>query len=452
MKVQLIQPSTGPYRSNSRSGCYAPLGLISIATHLHREAPEVEVEVLDAELLGQDGVIRRLDADYVGINANTVTYPQAIEVARHAKEQGSQVALGGVFPSALAELVLERRSGLVDCLVVGSGEGPFLDFVEGRARGLASNPLPQLDLVPIPDRSLIDLDAYLDRFSELHPSWKFRGTNIFTNVGCYWRDGKNPGCLFCSRSGGLASTREPHLIWREVQGLVESYGVDYLVDFSDTILQHGEWLQSLVEAKPKESGLPIWHVFARVDEVNPRSLDLLARLPCRHIFVGIESGDPALYRRTVKGGGSPREALRMAELLSSRQVALTPSYVLGLPGETESSLQTTYDHARRLQDILAFDEVFCCPLIPFPGSPAFEMLRARVPIETDILDIEELQRLWVELFCEVSLTTVKEYADKILDLGRYRITIAKTPELESPSPALIGAGTQAGQDTVYTCS
>ena len=45
-----------------------------------------------------------------------------------------------------------------------------------------------------------------------------------------------------------------------------------------------------------------------------------------------------------------------------------------------------------------------------------------------------------------------KYADKILGLGRYRITIAKTSEFEIASPALVGAGTQAGQDTIYTCA
>ena len=97
MKVQLIQPGTGEYRSNSRSGSYPPLGLISIATYIHQECPSVEVEILDGELISDEEIIARIDADIVGLNTNTVTYPQALRIAEEAKARGSKIVLGGVY-------------------------------------------------------------------------------------------------------------------------------------------------------------------------------------------------------------------------------------------------------------------------------------------------------------------------------------------------------------------
>ncbi|MBW2647013.1 MAG: radical SAM protein [Deltaproteobacteria bacterium] len=404
MKVQLIQPTTGEYRSNSRSGCYPPLGLISIATYIRQECPSVKVEILDGELISDDEIIARLDSDIVGLNTNTVTYPQAIKIAAAAKKRGSKVVLGGVYASAIPDIILSKRAYLIDSLIINQNH--------------------EFNSLPYPDRSLVDLDEYVQIFQQNHPTWKYRGTSIFTNVGCTWREKSGGGCIFCSRSGARTGKKHPSIIWQEVRELVENYRIDYLVDFSDTILQDTGWLQSVIKAKPKDIN-PSWHIFARMDEINPETLKLVKQLPCNHIFVGIESGDPQIYRAARKGGGSPEDSLKAAKLLKDFGIELTPSYVIGLPGETEESLKRTYDHACRLKELTSFEEIFCCQLIPFPGSRAFDLLRTKTNIDADILDIEYLKKLWADHFCPIDFELMHEYAHKILGLGKYKITIAK---------------------------
>jgi radical SAM superfamily enzyme YgiQ (UPF0313 family) len=450
--VQLVQPTTGAYDSNSRSGCYAPLGLVSMATCVRREHPAASVEILDGELLSAAQIEARLDADVVGINANTVTYPQALDVARAAKARGACVVLGGVFPSAVPELVLRHRADVVDTVVVGYGERPLLAVLGGhRARVLVEH-APPFDLVPFPDRGLVDLEAYLARFEQRHPTWRRRGTNLFTNVGCTWRDASEGGCVFCSRSGARAAYRDPAEVWREVRVLVERHGVEYLVDFSDTSLQNREWFAALVAARPADLS-PRWHIFARIDEIDREALALARRLPCDHVFVGVESGDDERYRQARKGGGSPAQALAAARLLASEGIGITPSYALGLPGEDERSLARTLEHARRLHEITGFEEIFCCPLIPFPGSLAFERLRACRRIDSDLLDVEELKAMWAEEFCAVDVPTLAAYAERILALGRYQITIARGVHAGAP-PARSDAGSERRGEAVgerFTC-
>jgi len=423
MKVQLIQPTTGEYRSNSRSGCYPPLGLILIATYIRQECPSVEVEILDGELISDDEIIARLDSDIVGLNTNTVTYPQAIKIAAAAKKRGSKVVLGGVYASAIPDIILSKKGYLIDSLVVGYGEKPLVDIIRGKVEKLIINQNHEFNSLPYPDRSLVDLDEYVQIFQQNHPTWKYRGTSIFTNVGCTWREKSGGGCIFCSRSGARTGKKHPSIIWQEVRELVENYRIDYLVDFSDTILQDTGWLQSVIKAKPKDIN-PSWHIFARMDEINPETLKLVKQLPCNHIFV-IESGDPQIYRAARKGGGSPEDSLKAAKLLKDFGIELTPSYVIGLPGETEESLKRTYDHACRLKELTSFEEIFCCQLIPFPGSRAFDLLRTKTNIDADILDIEYLKKLWADHFCPIDFELMHEYAHKILGLGKYKITIAK---------------------------
>ena len=86
------------------------------------------------------------------------------------------------------------------------------------------------------------------------------------------------------------------------------------------------------------------------------------------------------------------------------------------------------------EEIVGFEEIFCCPLIPFPGSIAFARLKEVVPLQGDVYDIEELKKLWADNFCTVSLGTLVEFADQILSLGKYRITIAPEEPDHKPLP------------------
>ena len=456
MKLQLIQPTTGEYNSNSRSGCYPPLGLVSIATYVEQQIPNIEIEILDGELISHDQIVSRLDADIVGINANTITYPQAIEIAESAKEHGIRVVLGGIFASAMAPAILRFRPHLFDHIVVGYGEKPMCDIIlDMQANGsrrtlnpIIINQQPDFVNITAPDRKFIDLPQYLSRFSDNHPTWSDRGTNIFTNVGCFWREKTKGGCIFCSRSGDYTATRQAEKVWDEIEQLVAEHNINYLVDFSDTLLQHKDWIKQLICAKPKHID-PMWHVFGRTDEIDQESIDLIKQLPCNHIFVGLESGHPITYKSSRKGGGSPEHSLEVGKLLRKNEMQITASYVMGLPGESEETLKATYEHAKKMQDITGFEEIFCCPLIPFPGSVAFNQLKAKIGIDTDIVDVEDLKRQWAENFCSVPFDVMEEYAEKILDLGSYKITISK--RVQASIPSFIVNQQNSSEEERYSC-
>lgn len=451
MKLQLIQPTTGPYRSNSRSGCYVPLGLVSIATFVRSQQPDVEIEILDGEYLSDEELEARVDGDVVGINANTVTYPQALKAAAVARGRGAHVMLGGVYASAIPDLIRLHRKDLIDTIVVGYGERATLACLAGEGAPVMVDYQPPFSHgFPFPDRRLVDLCTYVDRFRAQHPTWPYRGTNIFTNVGCLWRDKSAGGCVFCSRTGESTAFRQPEDVWIEVRELVERFEINYLVDFSDTSLQDPEWFRRLVETKPSDLQ-PQWHIFARMDEINRDTLRLARRLPCDHIFVGVESGDPGRYRAARKGGGSPAEMLEVARMLRDEGMAITPSYVVGLPGEDEQSLSATLEHAQRLWDITRFEEIFCCPLIPFPGSPAFGKLRQKLNLTSDLYDVDDLKKLWADHFCRVDAAALEAHADRILSLGTYKITIRRTVPRSAFADHLALLPLEKPAEDVYTC-
>ncbi len=431
LNVQLIQPPRSEgYGGNSRSACYMPLCLVSIATYVKQQFPDAEVEILDGEFLSNDDIIGRLKPNsVVGIETKTPNYESALKLAKAAKDIGSKVVLGGVYASAIPERIMAFRHDIIDHIVVGYGEIPFEQIIRGRTDRIINNGTPSFNHLPSPNRALfLDFKPYIENFKKQHPNWNYRATNIFTHVGCKYK------CIFCIRGkpdGGKIYFREPELIWREIRSLTEEYGIDYVVDFSDTITQSPHFLRRLVEAKPDDLN-PVFHIFSTADGINPVTIDLIKRLNVQHVFVGVESGDELLAKTIQKGRDfSPQLSLEAITMLTAADIGVTPSFVLGLPGEDGRTLTKTYEHARRIKEVSDFEEIFCSALIPFPGSIAFAMLERKMqeegkPFDTDMFDPEELKKLWISRFCNVDYNAIMDFAERILGLGKYTITIRKS--------------------------
>jgi anaerobic magnesium-protoporphyrin IX monomethyl ester cyclase len=429
LNVQLIQPPRNEgYEDNSRSACYMPLGLVSIATYVKQQFPGAKVEVLDGEFLSNDEIIGRLKPNsFVGIETKTPNYESALKIAKAAKYIGSRVILGGVYASAIPERIMQLRRDIIDHIIVGYGEIPMEQIIKGRTDPIIENETPSFNQLPAPDRdSFLDFKPYIDNFQREHPTWNHKSTNIFSHVGCKYR------CVFCIRSRPKIGVyfRTPESIWKEIYHLNKKHGINYFVDFSDTITQNIEFLKELVEAKPANLN-PIFHIFSTADGVNSTTINLMKGLNVQHVFVGVESGDKALAKTIAKGKDfSPQVSLEAIKQLSEAQIGVTPSFVLGLFGENEDTLARTYRHAKRIKEVSNFEEIFCSALIPFPGSIAFKQLERKIqeegaPFNTDLFDSEELKQLWISRFCNVDYETIMGYADRILRLGKYTITIKK---------------------------
>ncbi len=427
LEIQLIQPEKSlGYTNNSRTGCYVPLGLVSIATYVQQQFPNANIEVLDGELITNQEIIRRLKPSaIVGIDTKTHNYSSALEIAKAAKDINCKVVVGGVYASTIFDEISLYRQEVIDHIVVGFGERPFVDIIKGQKDRIIHNPKPSFDELPIPDRSFVDFEKYIQNFQEKHGTWNYRGTNIFTHMGCKYK------CLFCSRSGPKkVQYKNPLSVWKEVKNLVNIHSIEYIVDFSDTITQDMGAFKKLVDSKPDDLN-PIFHIFSTAEGINQESVRLFKKLNVKHVFIGVETGDYELIKTISKGASfSPERSLEAITLLTKEGINITPSFVLGLPGETDKSLEKTYQLARKLKKISDFEEVFCSALIPFPGSIAFNELKKRVgknnPLfDSDIHDPEELKKTWIQEFCSTDYNTIMSSVEKILELGKYQITIRR---------------------------
>ena len=125
-----------------------------------------EIEFRDDRL---EDATRPTDADIVALSFFTPAARRALAIADHFRAEGKVVVAGGIFPTAMPDVVAEH----VDAVVVGEGEHVWpqalRDFAVGRLRSRYANeasiklddlPLPRLDLYFAQERGTFQPDDY----------------------------------------------------------------------------------------------------------------------------------------------------------------------------------------------------------------------------------------------------------------------------------------------------
>jgi radical SAM superfamily enzyme YgiQ (UPF0313 family) len=116
-----------------------------------------------------------------------------------------------------------------------------------------------------------------------------------------------------------------------------------------------------------ESGLQIrWTCNSRVDFVDKEMLQRMAQAGCWYISWGIESASEQVLRRARKGINLEQVS---RALTWSREAGIRNwgYFIIGLPGETEETIQETISFSKRLPLDIALFHIAA----PYPGTPFF---------------------------------------------------------------------------------
>jgi anaerobic magnesium-protoporphyrin IX monomethyl ester cyclase len=241
---------------------------------------------------------------------------------------------------------MERIKGLV------WRSGPENEIVVNPDRPFIRN----LDDLPLPRHDLLPLKAYR---APLVPSpYAF----VVTSRGC------PGGCRFCIKHvsyGNSVRFRSPGNIVQEIESLI-AQGIRSIHMYADIFTISREHVVGLCELILERDLKFQWTCNSRVDFVDPDMLQLMARAGCRWISWGIESGSEEVLRRARKGIQLERveHALRWAREAGIHNWGY---FIIGLPGETEETIQETIRFSKRLP----LDLVLFHIAAPYPGSPFF---------------------------------------------------------------------------------
>lgn len=416
--IQLVSAPTDEGRIPLyEDGAFAPLGLIWLGSHLKDRG--YDIEIIDGQHTNLDSIKSKIEAPLVGVNFNVFSSNSLEKIVQTAKSRGSTVVVGGQAATPLSRELLTNPN--IDYVVKYDGEEALRLLAEGRGirsipnlvyrseESIIENPTQLTDLTKLPavtwDLPGIDINNYWKRFQEVLKSVKTHHTHkrplsSFTKKGCPMRQ-NDKGCSFCSRTDTRLRSKTPEQVYNEFQYLV-SLGTDRIEEFSDSWLYDRKWLKKLTNLVDTNGhwGVPV-RVYADTRHFNPEIIELCKKIGIDSVILGIESGNEVILRQNGKPN-TTKQILYCADLLGKSGIRASPSYVVGLIGESERTIDDTFRIADQIKAMCEIEMSYFSIMTPFPGSKAWEMLRTDPEMRDKHsgykLDAEELQRDFIERY------------------------------------------------------
>ncbi|MBK6434031.1 radical SAM protein [Candidatus Amarolinea dominans] len=216
--------------------------------------------------------------------------------------------------------------------------------------------IPSLDDLPMPLHELLPLDR------QRMPMIKGPFTFIVTSRGC------PAGCKYCIKHVSYQNSvrlRAPEKILEELQYLA-TLGIHNVHMYADLFTVNREQVVRLCQLII-ETGLKVrWTCNSRVDYVDEEMLRLMGRAGCWYISWGIESANEQILKRARKGYRK-EQAFKALTWSKAAGINNWGYFIIGLPGETETTIQETITYAKELPLDIALFHIAA----PYPGTPFF---------------------------------------------------------------------------------
>jgi len=302
--------------------------------------------------------LNEVQPSVLGLYGNLLTRRRLLEMIPLGSKAGAWVVLGGPEPTAHAEEYLARG---VDVIVSGEGEETMeallrhlpehglkdleniqgIIFKDSSGATIRTPPRPQirdLDHQPLPARETIDLERYLESWSEHHGH---SSVSLITSRGCPYT------CTWCSHAvfGRTHRRRSPEAVADEVAHIVNTYNPDRLWYADDVFTLNRPWVvRYAAELERRNLHLP-FECISRADRLTEEVIDALASMGCRRLWIGSESGSQPILD-AMKRLTQVEDVQIKSAMLKARGIEVGMFIMLGFEGETESDLEATVEHLK----------------------------------------------------------------------------------------------------------
>ncbi|HVE71750.1 MAG TPA: radical SAM protein, partial [Thermoanaerobaculia bacterium] len=296
--------------------------------------------------------------------------------------------MGGHYASFAPETILQLIPEL-DSVVRFEGELPLVEIANAVANGadwrgihgiawrdgdrvqLTSPRQDRIDLdtLPWPDRSDIRYDRQLLPIA-----------SILASRGCPWK------CSFCSiitfyEGNGTKGRRRrtPRLVVDEMEYLVRERGVKLLLFQDDDFLSGGkdarDWALSVgdeITARGLHEEMR-FKISCRSDEVREETLAPLVAAGLRHVYLGVESGDPDALK-TLNKMITPEVHHRAGQVLRGLGISFDFGFMLLNPWSTVQQVRNNLQFLREFCDG-GYTVAGFCRTLPYVGTPMERKMR-----------------------------------------------------------------------------
>ena len=376
---------------------YPPIELAHVASVL--EAGGFEVALVDADAAGLDvedarDLIVSERPGLVCVDSSSTSLDQDLRLCREVRAlAGVPVAILGSQVTYTPGEVFEHEN--VDVVVRGEpewtvreiarrvAEGRDLRGVEGtswRCRNGASSgevvhepdreKIANLDELPLPARHLLANASY--RF----PGLDGPVTTVKSSRGCPL------DCSFCGYTlaqGLRFRFRSPEHVLQELVDLHRNHGLRHVVFRDPIFTTRKDRVKEICAGIEREKLDLAWQCETAVKTLDRPLVEAMAKAGCRHISLGVESGNVEIQKRHCgsKLLDSKKTAIDVAKCEEVFQacrdhgVETRAFCMIGFPEETPAMLEETFDLVERCDP----DQVQFCAVTAYPGTPLYKMVR-----------------------------------------------------------------------------
>ena len=394
MKVLLLNPPFKDKKRFIREGrctqeegawgtLWPPLSLASIGAVLEKSGHEVKILDSAAKAFDRDDLVnfmRLFLPEAVVLSTGTPSIDNDLALCAHLKKNFNKIhtVVFGTHTTALDKECMLKYPGIdfivrnepeISCreLLMAIEESRDLKGVDGITYRSSDGKIianqtrffiDNLDDLPFPAWHLVEIDYYrLPLKGECY-------LTVSPSRGCPYR------CTFCTCQtyyGNRLRKRSVENILDEIEYDLKKFNVNNFFFWAETFVLDKNFVTLISEGILKR-GLKIsWAANSRVDNIDGPLLEIMAKSGCWMLSYGIESAEQSVLDRSLKGT-KIEQFDKAISLTRKAGIKTTGHFMLGLPGDSEESMQKTIDLALRLD--LDFAQFYSA--VPFPGSSLYE--------------------------------------------------------------------------------
>lgn len=318
--------------------------------------------------------LKEFQPDFLVANIATPTFQSdmmAIKLAKDINPSICTIVKGAPFLTYNTNTIYENP--FIDYVIIGEAEFTLKEILEGvpnneilgscyreNFQPIKNEKRPfieNLDELPFPARHLVDNSIY-----RRPDNGKVQAV-VKVARGCPFH------CFFCLAtpvSGAKVRKRSPENIVAELKECVEKYNIRNFLFWSDIFNLDREWTLELCK-KIIESGLKItWSSNTRADTMDDEMAKMMYKSGCRLVSIGVESGSQKMLDKI--GKKITLDNIRnTVKILKKNKIKIYNYFVIGLPWETEETVEETIKFAIELDsNFISFYTA-----TPLPGTKYF---------------------------------------------------------------------------------
>jgi|2_EtaG_2_1085320.scaffolds.fasta_scaffold06647_2 radical SAM superfamily enzyme YgiQ (UPF0313 family) len=364
-----------------------PLGLAYLQSYL-KKYTDYEVQTHFLNNVSQEICLNKIKEeidifkpDVIGISVMSFSRTSSYRMIEYLDEHHPdiKIVLGGMHPTIMWDTILKKYTTPV--VVVGEGELTFADLLEhfkhekpikdvkGIAYHNGEKPvvtasrdlIKDLNILPAPDHSIF--------------LWEGKTVaNLLTSRGCPFK------CNFCVLDHISLRTvriRSAENVCDEIEQILAarpSIKIIWLHD--DAFMINKKTTIALCREIIRRGIKTSFTCSARFRPVSRELVQLMEKAGFNHVLFGLESGAQKIMDDMKKG--VTKDHIRYAtSLFAESNIKTTAFLIVGLPGETQETINETIDFVQEMQfnNYLYYDDIGICGI--YPGAEVYNIAKRK---------------------------------------------------------------------------